>query len=147
MIKIVPDANVILSSMLGFHGAPRKLINLALAKKIVMFGSSESYEEFKEKIAMPKFTHYLERQIFTPEKLDFDYRAFISVIDPGDTLRGVRIVPEDPDDDMYFRVAKACGARIIVSGDKAVLRVKKYNDIVVVPTDKFVEKMAALGSS
>ncbi len=146
MIKIVPDANVILSSMLGFHGHPRKLINLALAKKIVMFGSGESYDEFKEKIALPKFTRYLEKQIFTPEKLDFDYRAFISVIDPGNTLQGIRIVPEDPDDDMYFRVAKACGARIIVSGDKAVLRVKKYDGILVVTPEKFVEKMATLSS-
>ena len=144
MIKIVPDANIILSSMLGSQGAPRKLINLALAKEVVMFGSTETYEEFLEKIRMPKFGKYLERQIFTPEKLDHDYRAFISMIDPGDSLKGVNIVKQDPDDDMYFRVAKASSARIIVSGDKAVLGVKKYDDIIVVTPDRFVEKFSML---
>lgn len=133
--------------MLGFHGPPRKLINLALAKKIVMFGSSESYEEFREKIFLPKFSKYLKNQIFTPEKLDFDYRSFINIIDVGDILDGINVVKEDPDDDVYFRVAKASGSRVIVSGDKAVLNVKKYDDIIVVSPEKFVKTMLALNCS
>ena len=146
MIKIVPDANIILSSMLGSYGAPRKLINLALTKRIVMFGSSETYNEFRRKIALPKFKKYLERQIFTPDKLDLDYRTFINIIDPHDTLQDVNIVEEDPDDDMYFRVAKASGSRIIVTGDKGVLKVKKFDDIIVVQPRKFIEKISALSS-
>ncbi|MCG2700231.1 putative toxin-antitoxin system toxin component, PIN family [Candidatus Parcubacteria bacterium] len=144
MIKIVPDANIILSSMLGSYGAPRKLINLALMKHIVMFGSSETYNEFKRKIGLPKFKKYLDRQIFTPEKLTLDYRTYINIIEPFDTLHGVNIVKEDPDDDMYFRVAKACGAQIIITGDKNVLKVKKFDDIIVVEPRKFVEKMSLL---
>lgn len=146
MIKVVPDANIILSSMLGSSGAPRALINLALMKKVVMFGSVETYNEFKRKIELPKFKKYLERQIFTPEKLDFDYRSFINIIEPGDTYAGINIVKEDPDDDMYFRVAKASGTHIIVTGDKGVLRVKKYDGILAVPAGKFVEKILALES-
>ena len=133
--------------MLGSRGAPRGLINLALMKKIVMFGSTETYQEFKRKIELPKFKKYLERQIFTPEKLDFDYRSFVNIIEPYDTLQGINIVKDDPDDDMYFRVAKACGSKIIVSGDKGVLKVKKYDDIIVVTPRKFVEKMSILSNS
>lgn len=147
MIKIVPDANIILSSMLGSHGTPRQLINLALSKRIVMYGSVETYREFKRKIGLPKFKKYLERQIFTPEKLDLDYRTFINLIEPYDILRGVSIVKDDPDDDMYFRVAKACGAKIIVTGDKRVLKIKKFDDIITVKPSKFVEKISTLSSN
>ncbi|MFA5000817.1 MAG: putative toxin-antitoxin system toxin component, PIN family [Candidatus Paceibacterota bacterium] len=147
MIKVVPDANIILSSILSSSGAPRKLINLALAKKIVMFGSAETYAEFKRKIEMPKFKKYLEKQIFTPEKLEFDYRSFISAVEPFDILKDEKIVKEDPDDDMYFRVAKAAGSKIIITGDKAVLGVKKYDEIIVVGPSKFVEKFSLLNTS
>lgn len=144
MIKVVPDANIILSSMLSSQGAPRALINLALAKKIVMYGSAETYAEFQRKIHMPKFKKYLDRQIFTPEKLEIDYRTFINIVEPGEELTHLKVVEADPDDDMYFRVAKACGARIIVTGDKAVLDIKKYDGIVVTTVGRFVEKMGVL---
>lgn len=132
--------------MLGSHGAPRQLINLALSKRIVMYGSAETYGEFREKIGLPKFKKYLERQIFTPEKLDFDYRTFINLVDPHGTLRGINIVKDDPDDDMYFRVAKACGSKIIVTGDKGILKVKKFDGIITVKPSKFVEKISILSS-
>ena len=141
MIKIVPDANVILSGMLGSQGPPRGLINLALMKEIVMFGSVETYKEFKKKIELPKFQKYLEKQIFTPAKLDFDYRSFINIIEPDEAFKKTNIVKDDPSDDMYFHVAKACGAKIIITGDKKVLSVKKHEDIVIVKPAKFVEKM------
>ena len=130
--------------MIGSYGSPRKLINLALMKRIIMFGSSETYDEFKRKIELPKFKKYLDKQIFTPEKLILDYRTYINIIEPFDVLYGVNIVKEDPDDDMYFRVAKACGAQIIVTGDKAVLKVKKFDNIFVVEPKRFVEKMSLL---
>lgn len=147
MIKIVPDANVILSGMLGSQGPPRGLINLALMKKIVMFGSAGTYKEFKRKIELPKFKKYLEKQIFTPEKLDFDYRSFVNILEPYKTLEKINIVKDDPSDDMYFHVAKACGAKIIVTGDKKVLSIKKHEDIIVVTPAKFVEKMLRLGNN
>ena len=107
MIRVVPDTNVLLSGMFGFPGIPRKIINLALAKKIVMFGSKETYEEFCEKIFLSRIQKYFKAQIFTPKKINLDYRAFIQMVEPFDILTGVRIVQEDPDDDIFFRVAKA----------------------------------------
>jgi putative PIN family toxin of toxin-antitoxin system len=146
MIKVVPDTNVIVSGFLGQMNNKRKIINLALARKIVMFGSKETYEEFVEKIHMDKFSDYLKRQIYTPEKLLIDYRAFINIVEPNDPIRGTRIVKEDADDDIYFWVAKTAGAKILISSDKKVLNVKRYGDIRVVHPDDFVayiEKLEA----
>jgi putative PIN family toxin of toxin-antitoxin system len=147
MIKIVPDANILISGMLGHHGPPRKIINLFLAKKIVMFGSKETYEEFCEKVKIPRLQKYWKAQIFTPEKLILDYRSIIKMVEPFEILAGVNIVKADPDDDIYFRAAKACEAKIIVTGDKEVLGVKKYDDIIVVTAANFIESFSKLNQS
>lgn len=144
MIRVVPDTNVLLSGMFGFPGKPRKIINLALAKKIVMYGSEETYKEFCEKIFLPRIQKYFKSQIFTPKKISLDYRAFINMVEPFDTLAGVNIVQEDPDDDIYFRVAKTCNAKIIITGDKNVLKVKKYEGILVVRPADFINSFNKL---
>jgi len=139
MIKIVPDANIILSGFLSHDGYPRKLINLALMKKVVMYGSEETYKEFIEKINMPKFQKYIQRHIFTPEKLIIDYRTFVNMAEPSHKYNDLKVVKEDPDDDIYFKTAKGCGSKILVTGDKAVLRVKRYEDVRVVTVKLFVD--------
>lgn len=144
MIKIVPDANILISGMLGLPGLPRKIINLSLAKRIVMYGSKETYEEFCKKVYLPRLQKYWRTQIFTPEKMILDYRLFMNMVEPFDTLAGVKIVKVDPDDDKYFRLAKACGAKIIVTGDKKILEIKKYNDIRVVTAASFLESFSKL---
>ncbi|OGI32690.1 MAG: putative toxin-antitoxin system toxin component, PIN family [Candidatus Moranbacteria bacterium RIFOXYC1_FULL_44_13] len=145
MIKIVPDANIILSGMIGhYKGNSRKLLNLALEKRIVMYGSSETYKEFCEKIRMSRIQKYLRARLFTPEKIILDYKSLINIIEPFDILKNINIVTRDPDDDIYFRVAKSCGARIIATGDKGVLSVKKYDNIVVVTVSDFIGSFSKL---
>jgi len=144
MIKIVPDANILISGMLGFPGLPRKTINLSLAKRIVMYGSNETYEEFCNKVHLPRLQKYWKTQIFTPEKMILDYRLLMNMVEPFDTLANVEVVKSDPDDDKYFRLAKACGAKIIVTGDKKILEVKKYDGIRVVTARSFLESFSKL---
>lgn len=144
MIKIVPDANILISGMLGFPGLPRKIINLSLVKRIVMYGSNETYEEFCDKVYLPRLQKYWKTQIFTPEKMILDYRLLMNMVEPFDMLTGVKIVKSDPDDDKYFRLAKACGAKIIVTGDKKILEVKKYDGIRVTTARSFLESFSKL---
>lgn len=148
MIKIVPDTNIIISGMLGSQGYPRQLLNLSLAKKVVMYGSEETYKEFCEKIKLPRLAKYLKRQIYTPDKIILDYKSIIKIVEPFEVLKGVSIANQDRDDDIYFRIAKASGARIVVSGDKKhVLSVKKYDGIMAVSVSKFIDNFTKLKSS
>ncbi len=147
MIKVVPDTNIIISGMLGSQGFPRKLLNLSLAKKIVMYGSEETFNEFCEKIRLPRIQKYLKKQIYTSDKIILDYRTIIKIVEPFEVLQGVEIARDDRDDDIYFRIAKACGAKFVVSGDKKhVLSVKEYEGIMTVPVSKFVESFSKLKS-
>lgn len=144
MIRVVPDTNIMLSGMLGFPGYPRKILNLALAKKIVLYGSEETFAEFKEKILKKRIQKYWKKQIYTPEKIILDYRSLIKIVEPFDTLEGVSIT-RDKDDDIFFRVAKACSSKIIVSGDKDVLDERQYDGIRAVTGKKFIDSLEKLG--
>lgn len=144
MIKVVPDTNILLSGMLGYPGYPRKILNLSLAKKIVLYGSEETFKEFKEKIYLPRVQKYWRKQIYTPEKLLLDYRSLIKVVEPYEVLEGLSIT-RDEDDDIYFRIAKACNSKIVVSGDKDILEVGKFEDIRAITGRKFIESFKKLG--
>jgi predicted nucleic acid-binding protein len=49
-------------------------------------------------------------------------------------------VSEDPDDDMFLAAAIAGRARVIVSGDKHLLRVSGWQQIEVLKARQFVDR-------
>lgn len=148
MIKVVPDTNIIISGMLGSQGFPRQLLNLSLAKKIVLYGSEETFKEFSEKVKLPRIQKYLKKQMYTADKIILDYKSIIKIIEPFEVLQNIKIANQDRDDDIYFRIAKVSGAKIVVSGDKKhVLSVKEYDGIITVPVSKFINGFERLKSS
>jgi putative PIN family toxin of toxin-antitoxin system len=144
MIKVVPDANVILSGMLGTPGPTRKIINLALEKKIVMFGSSITYQEFCEKIKIKRLQKYLKKQLFSPEKIILDYKAFVNMVESKSSDCLLKFVERDSDDDEYIRVARACNSRIIITRDKDLLDIKKFGDVLAITPEKFIQSYSKL---
>lgn len=144
MIKVVPDANVILSGMLGTPGPTRKIINLALEKKIVMFGSSITYQEFCEKIKIKRLQKYLKKQLFSPEKIILDYKAFVNMVESKSSDRSLKFVERDSDDDEYIRVARACNSRIIITRDKDLLDIKKFGNVLAITPEKFIQSYSKL---
>lgn len=142
-MRIVPDTNLIISGLL-WRGNPRQIINLAHAKEIELYGSGETYKEFGRVVEYKKFRKYLVREIFSSQKLVIDYRALLKPVSTSGIFPGVNIVKEDPPDDAFFRVAKACNSKIIVSGDTHLLKVEKYDDIRVVEPAIFLEILPKL---
>ncbi len=49
-------------------------------------------------------------------------------------------VCEDPDDDKFFACTLASGSRVIISGDKHLLRVSGYEGIEVLKPREFVDR-------
>jgi len=50
---------------------------------------------------------------------------------------------EDPDDDKFFACALASGSRVIISGDKHLLKVSGYEGIEVLKPREFVDRYLA----
>jgi predicted nucleic acid-binding protein len=68
--------------------------------------------------------------------------AAVASMVPAELLGEVRVVKEDPNDDVLFATALAGGARTIVSGDAAVLTVGSFAGVLVVSATEF---LATLG--
>lgn len=64
--------------------------------------------------------------------------ATIAAVVPAEFFGDVRVVKEDPDDDMVFATALAAGARTIVSGDAAVLAVGSFAGFLVLSAAEFL---------
>lgn len=52
-------------------------------------------------------------------------------------------VCEDPDDDKFLETAVSAAADYVVSGDKALLRVKQYGEIVIVQPSRFLKILSS----
>jgi len=139
IIKVVTDTNVLLKGMFGYKSFERKILSLSLAKKIYMYGSSETYKEFCEKVKLQRLQKYWAKKNFSPDKIILDYKTLINMHEPvGDSVT-VSIPIRDPKDEIFIRVAMSVGAKIIVSEDKDLLDMKKFGDIKIVNAEKFLE--------
>lgn len=137
-IKAVPDTNVLMSGLL-WRGPSREILNKAEAKELELYGSEGAYEEFCRVVYYPKFKKYLARNIYTPKKLILDYKGIINMVSLYEILDGVSFAKDDPDDDKFIRIAKVIGAKIIVSGDPHLLKLKKVGEIRIVEPAVFLK--------
>lgn len=137
-MKIVPDTNLFIRGLL-FRGDARQILNLAYCKQIDFYGSSESYEELKRVVNYPRFKKYLEKEIYTPEKLLISYKSLVNIITIDDDYKKIHAVDEDPDDDEFIRIAKSIDSKIIISCDKHLKKLKKYENIRIVEPDIFLK--------
>ena len=142
MTRVILDANIYISALLKPDGGQAGLVQRGFQGLFEIVISESIFLEICRVLEYPRIAGRIPLKKNQVKK--FLENLTVTASWTADEVR-VRAC-EDPDDDMYFRIAKTCGARIIVSGDRAVLKVKKYDDILVVTPEKFVEKMAVLSS-
>jgi putative PIN family toxin of toxin-antitoxin system len=132
-VPVVIDTNVVVSVLL-FGGTPGKLIDLWKSRKINPFVSKEIIDEYLRVFAYPRFRlseneiEYLMYQEILP---------YFEVVSPKE---GLPIVIKDPSDDKFIRCAEICGSKVIISGDRHLLQLKRYQDIEVVPPAQFLKR-------
>lgn len=131
-LKVVMDTNVFVSGVF-FSGPPYQILKAWQSGKFELVASQEILDEYlrvgeilaEECPAIdlkPIFNFVLEHAIlYNP----------ITLKEP---------VCEDPDDDKFFACALACGSKIIISGDKHLLKVSGYQGIAVLKPRDFADK-------
>ena len=130
--RVVLDTNVLVSALL-FDGPPNKLMSLWLEKRIVLLISREVLVEYYRVLAYPKFKLTPEEitELIAANVLPFAETVSIGPHPP--------VISEDPDDDKFLFLANAGRARCIISGDKHLLSLGKYEGIEVLPVRIFLE--------
>jgi putative PIN family toxin of toxin-antitoxin system len=135
MVRIVLDTNILVSGLL-YPGKPRRLIESVINGRIEIVSSIEMIDELKEVLSREKFSLGKEEQ---GEMMDFVIRlSHITVL-----RSKFKAVKDDPDDDMVINTAYDGKAAYIVSGDKALSRLRQFGGIKIVNANGMLKLIEA----
>ena len=130
MLRAVVDTNIYISAIF-WGGKPRHVIDLGRDGKIQIFTSEDIEQEVLDKL-MTKFGLNAD----DAGRVMADFSTFTK---PIRVSRRIHVVKDDPDDDKFIECAVECGAEFIVSGDKHLLKKKKYKGIDIVNAATFLK--------
>jgi len=133
-VKVVLDTNVLVSGLL-FGGVPGRILTAWTSGALCLVISPPILEEYRRVgLELSKgrapLASALEALLAT-----LTVHALLVEAPPLDER-----VSEDPDDEMFLAAAVAASARIIVSGDKHLLRVSGWQGIEVLKPRPFVDR-------
>lgn len=131
MFKVVIDTNVFVFSFFG--GIPRKIISLWKNDEIVLCLSQGIIEEYLEVLNRLGLKEKSEIENLT--KLFAEgYNAVFTAKTPN-----IEVVKDDPENNKFLECAVALDCKIIVSGDKHLLELRKYIDIEILSPREFID--------
>lgn len=135
-MRVVLDTNVLVSSLIT-KGKPAELLQRLLGKKVDLVISKTILDEFVDVIGRPKFHGYVgDKQIKDFLGLLLGVALFIDVKSHFD-------VTQDKADNMILATAYDANADYIVSGDKRLLRLKKFRRIKIVSVNEMLQLLKA----
>ncbi|MBU2529867.1 MAG: putative toxin-antitoxin system toxin component, PIN family [Elusimicrobia bacterium] len=137
-MKIVFDTNLFIQGLI-FRGDAREILNMVYRRKLQSYGSQGSYSEIRRVVNYDRFKKFLDKEIYTPDKLLVTYRSLVNMVTIPLKYKDLKVVLDDPDDDEFIRIAKATGAKIIISNDRHLKKIKKYEDIRIVEPSIFLK--------
>ena len=131
-MRVVLDTNVFISGIF-FSGPPSQILKAWANKKLQLVLSQpilEEYQRVSEELSS-KFPSIDISQI-----LDFVMIHGLFVDTQGYSIA----VCDDPDDDKFIECAVAGNCKIIISGDKHLLKLSKYRGVAVLVPRDFVDR-------
>ena len=132
MIRIVADTNILVSATIA-KGNQYELLKKAKLGSFRLVISPQIITELKGVISRPKFG-------FSNEQVEDVLKQILSISEVVITTSKIDAVKNDPPDNRIIEAAIDGKASCIVSGDKDLLRLKKFKEIKIVTTRKFLEK-------
>ena len=129
-MRVVIDTNVVASAIF-FGGKPKEVIDKLMINNIDAYASSEILEEYTDTV------EYLKEKFPSknPKVPLIEIEAKCNVIE----VRSKVNVCRDPDDNKFIECALDSKCYYIVSGDKDLLTVEKYDDIEIVTVADFLK--------
>jgi len=138
MLKVTADTNVLISAFIAEEGNEYAVLNLAREGKIKLILSQAILKEFNDVIKRDKFSFSREQMV------DFNTQlTLISyIVEPQTKLD---VVKDDPSDNKIVEAAVEGKVDYLVSGDKHLLKLKKFRKIRIVNAKRFIELIGLLG--
>jgi putative PIN family toxin of toxin-antitoxin system len=109
-VKVVIDANVLVSALLSPFGGPSQILELVSSSKITLLIDSRIFAEYREVLKRKRF--------FIPPDLQVKIPGRISELALWISSEPLKLKLPDPEDRMFVEVAMAGNADILITGNK-----------------------------
>jgi uncharacterized protein len=129
--RVVIDTNVLVSFFLRHGSTPWRAVRLALeVDELVM--SDATYRELCDVLGRRKFDAYVARDL----RSDFleSLRASATFVTIREQVRACA----DPTDDKFLEAAVNGNANVLVTGDRALLAVRRFREVRIMTSTAYV---------
>jgi putative PIN family toxin of toxin-antitoxin system len=132
--KVVIDTNVFISAF-GWGGTPLRIVKM-LEKEVIRNCVSESIlTELHHAIAY--------RKIAFPVKLQTSIMEYVlAYSDVYNPKKRLDITP-DPDDNKFVECALSADARFVITGDKGLLDLRKFQGVRLITPTEFLQQLVS----
>jgi putative PIN family toxin of toxin-antitoxin system len=131
VLRVTADTNILISGIIFPKGKPFQLLEMAREGKINMTVSEPILDEMADVLAR-KFG-------WPPHEIAEARRRVQRMARTVTPAVQLNVVKEDPDDNRIVECAVSAGSDYIVSGDKDLLRLGRYDAIRIVMVADFLE--------
>lgn len=136
-IKAVLDTNVLVSIL--FKKTLAREFSEALEKqKVELYSSEKILKELARVLTYPKIESILKKSLIDKKKAMESVSERLKIVKPETRIE---LIKEDPADNKVLECAIKAKAEYIVSGDKHLLKLRKFKDIKIVTAREFLEKL------
>jgi putative PIN family toxin of toxin-antitoxin system len=130
-VNILCDTNVLVSGVL-FGGHAREILRLASRGVVINFISPDILREAENVLRRSKFG-------LRPEQVLEIIALFKDTFEIVTPSMRVRAISSDPQDNHVIEAALAARAKYIISGDKHLLELMKWDDIHLISPAQFMQ--------
>jgi uncharacterized protein len=134
-MRVVLDANVLISALISGQGSPARIISLWKQEKFELVISPAVLEEIHRVLHYPR----IQQKYHISEEMIEKFLDLLSktslIVDPEEQIM---VVEKDPSDNRYLECATAAGADFLVTGDDHLLDLKIYQDTVILNAASFI---------
>jgi putative PIN family toxin of toxin-antitoxin system len=132
--RVVFDTNILFSAV-GWMGNPYHCVQAARQGQCLFLTCEAILEELREKLRLKRDLSASKAAEITDEIC-----AFSKIVSPPGTLK---VISADPDDDAILECAVVGQATHLVSGDRHLLALEKYQNIQIVQAAAFLKLLQA----
>lgn len=145
MPSAVLDSTVLISAFLAQHGVSNELLRYAREGAFLLFLSGEILDEAQGVLLDTERRHRQRYHYPNEEAINFieGLRVFAHLVTD---LPQVTVVSRDPHDDMVVATAQRAQVAYIVTRDKDLLSLQRYEGITMITPEVFIAIVRERGS-
>lgn len=136
--KVILDTNVLISALV-FDNIPEQVLIKILQNEHTLSFSMQTDQEFKSKIYSGRIDQILakSKRDLSQEQVD----TFIDLLEQNSEVTTVSLrldICRDPKDNMFLELAKTVSADYLITGDKDLLDLKKFENTKILKPSEFL---------